>query len=57
MNERTDDLCGVELAQAIEQLICLAKAGNAPAIIALLDETIPGAAIRSTPPPDFNMIE
>ena len=57
MNERTDDLCGVELAQAIEQLICLAKAGNAPAIIALLDESIPGAAIRSTPPPDFNMIE
>ena len=38
MNERTDDLCGVELAQAIEQLICLAKAGNAPAIITLLDE-------------------
>lgn len=54
---RTEDLCGEALDQALGELIRLARAGDAPAIIGLLDEIIPGAAIRSTPPPDLNTID
>jgi FlaA1/EpsC-like NDP-sugar epimerase len=54
---RTEDLCSEALDQALGELIRLARAGDAPAIISLLDEIIPGAAIGSTPPPDLNTID
>jgi FlaA1/EpsC-like NDP-sugar epimerase len=54
---RSEDLCGEALTRALQELFRLANAGQAPAIIQLLDEIIPGAAIRSTPPPEINTID
>jgi FlaA1/EpsC-like NDP-sugar epimerase len=50
------ELRGEKLQQCIQELARLAGEGDSPAITALLDEVIPGAAIRSTPPPDLNTI-
>jgi FlaA1/EpsC-like NDP-sugar epimerase len=44
------------LSQAIEQLEHLARQGEVDTIIRVLDEVIPSAAIRSTPPPDITAI-
>jgi FlaA1/EpsC-like NDP-sugar epimerase len=44
------------LTQAIEQLERLARQGEAETIIRVLDEVIPSAAVRSTPPPDITSI-
>lgn len=52
--EASELLHGQALLNAINELIKLSREGDAPAIIALLDELIPGAAIRSTPPQDLN---
>ena len=41
------------LTKAIDQLDRLAKTGDVEAITSLLDEIVPGASIRSTPPPDL----
>jgi FlaA1/EpsC-like NDP-sugar epimerase len=50
-------LVGEMLEKAVEQLAVLAEAGKSADIIALLDELIPGAQVRSTPPPDMTAIE
>lgn len=42
-----------ELTKAIDQLEHLSQAGDVEAITRLLDEIVPGASIRSTPPPDL----
>lgn len=42
-----------QLADAVDELAYLAGEGETEAIFRLLDETIPGAAVRSTPPPDL----
>jgi len=42
-----------QLTKAIDQLDRLAKTGDVEAITSLLDEIVPGASIRSTPPPDL----
>jgi FlaA1/EpsC-like NDP-sugar epimerase len=57
LNGRAEDLRGEELTQAVDELARLARDGDAPAIITLLDELIPGAAIRSTPPPGIASVE
>ncbi len=44
------------LQKGIEELFRLARDGETSAILDLLDETIPGAAVRSTPPPDLTAI-
>lgn len=44
------------LAKAIEQLKHLSHQGEIETIIRLLDEIIPSAAVRSTPPPDMTSI-
>lgn len=41
------------LIKAIDQLEHLSQAGDVEAITRLLDEIVPGASIRSTPPPDL----
>jgi FlaA1/EpsC-like NDP-sugar epimerase len=41
------------LIKAIDQLERLSQAGDVEAITSLLDEIVPGASIRSTPPPDL----
>jgi FlaA1/EpsC-like NDP-sugar epimerase len=44
------------LSEAIEQLEHLARQGEVDTIIRVLDEVIPSAAVRSTPPPDMTSI-
>lgn len=44
------------LQQSIDELHHLAKEGETTAILNLLDETIPGAAVRATPPPNLTAI-
>lgn len=47
---------GSLLQQTVSDLIHLAREGDAEAIVQILDECIPGAAVRSTPPPDLTAI-
>jgi FlaA1/EpsC-like NDP-sugar epimerase len=49
-------LSGAELSQTVDELVHLAREGDPDSIIHLLDECIPGAAVRSTPPPDLTSI-
>jgi FlaA1/EpsC-like NDP-sugar epimerase len=44
------------LPQRVEELNRLARDGETTAILNLLDETIPGAAVRAAPPPDLTAI-
>jgi hypothetical protein len=41
----------------VDELVHLAKEGDTTAVTRLLDELIPGSAVRSTPPPEFTSIE
>lgn len=45
-----------ELNQIVDELIHLAREGDASAIISIMDECIPGAAVSSTPPPDLTSV-
>ncbi|MDH5507521.1 MAG: polysaccharide biosynthesis protein [Anaerolineae bacterium] len=49
-------LSGPALTSTVDELARLAQDGDPAAIVQMLDELIPGAAIRSTPPPDFKSI-
>lgn len=51
-----DLLSTAELRQTVNELSYLAGEGEVDAIIRILDETIPGAAIRSIPPPDLTSV-
>ncbi len=51
-----DILSGQTLSETITDLLHLAREGDASEIVHLLDESIPGAAVRSTPPPDMTAI-
>jgi FlaA1/EpsC-like NDP-sugar epimerase len=51
-----DILRGEILYHTIDEVSFLAEAGDSDAIIKLLDATIPGAAVRSLPPPDLTSI-
>lgn len=44
------------LNQTVNELEYLAREGDANAIVDLLDTIIPGAAVRSTPPPDMTSV-
>jgi len=44
------------LRQTVNELAFLADEGEVDAIIRVLDETIPGAAVRSVPPPDLTAV-
>ncbi len=52
-----DELCGDGLVKSVEELIRLAQEGDTKAVTRLLDELIPGSAIRSTPPPEMTSID
>jgi FlaA1/EpsC-like NDP-sugar epimerase len=54
---RADELLDQQLKDTVVELIRLAHAGDASAIIDLLDGVIPDAAIHSTPPPDLIAID
>ena len=51
------NLHGEELKARIDELLTLADKGKAEEIISLIDETIPGASLGSTPPPELLSIE
>jgi FlaA1/EpsC-like NDP-sugar epimerase len=52
----TDCLDGEALANTVEELIHLAQEGDPQSIVNLLDERVPGAAVRSVPPPDITSV-
>jgi FlaA1/EpsC-like NDP-sugar epimerase len=49
-------LTGESLRQTVDELIHLARDGNTEAILQILDGYIPGAAMRSAPPPDLTSV-
>jgi FlaA1/EpsC-like NDP-sugar epimerase len=51
-----DYFSGKLLQSTVDELIHLAREGDANSIVHLLDSFIPGAAIRSTPPPDLTSV-
>jgi len=51
-----DILSNQALSRAVNELAYLAGEGDVDGIIHLLDETIPGAAVRSVPPPDLTAV-
>ncbi len=52
-SKEDEEVDSQQLSKAIEQLEHLASQGETETIIRLLDEIIPSAAVRSTPPPDM----
>jgi len=48
---------GLPLKEAVKELLRLADEGDAQAVLRLLDELIPGSAIRVSPPPEMLSIE
>jgi FlaA1/EpsC-like NDP-sugar epimerase len=47
---------GARLSQTVEELHRLAQQGEREAILTVLDEVLPSAAVRSTPPPDVTSV-
>ena len=54
--EDEDFLGGQELRSSVNDLVHLAREGDTASIVRILDEFIPGAVVRSTPPPDLTSI-
>lgn len=52
-----DELQGEELRRAVNELGRLALEGDAPSIVRLLDDLIPGSEVRCTPPPELTSID
>jgi FlaA1/EpsC-like NDP-sugar epimerase len=55
-SKEDEEVHSQELVRAIEQLERLARQGEVETIIRVLDEVIPSAAVRATPPPDITSI-
>jgi len=55
-SQEDEEVDSQRLVKAIEQLEHLARQGEVDTIIRVLDEVIPSAAVRSTPPPDITSI-
>lgn len=54
--DTTEPLLGERLEKAVAELVELSRKGKQEEIIDLLDNFIPGAAVRSTPPPEITSI-
>lgn len=54
--EDEDIVGGEELHRTVNELIHLAREGDAASIVRIFDEFVPGAVVRSTPPPDLTSI-
>ena len=52
-----DTLTGDPLAQSVDEMLRLALDGDTEAVVSLMDELIPGSAVRSAPPPELTSIE
>jgi hypothetical protein len=44
------------LHRVVEELVHLAREGDIPSLVRVLDDCIPGASVRSEPPPDITSI-
>lgn len=55
-SKEDEEVDSQRLTAAIEQLERLSRQGEVETIIRVLDEVIPSAAVRSTPPPDITSI-
>jgi FlaA1/EpsC-like NDP-sugar epimerase len=51
-----DRLSGTELVNKVEELVLLAREGDSAAIVQVLCDYIPGAAVRSEPPPELTSV-
>jgi FlaA1/EpsC-like NDP-sugar epimerase len=51
-----DLLTGAALERTVDDLIHLGQEGDTTAILRILDECIPGSAVRSTPPPEITSL-
>lgn len=51
------NLSGEELREKVDHLLALADEGKTEEIVAFIDETLPGASLGSTPPPELLSIE
>ncbi len=49
-------LTGTALQDTVEELVHLAREGDQDGIIKILDQCIPGAVVRSAPPPDLTSV-
>lgn len=54
--DTTEPLLGERLDKTVDELIALSRSGKGDEIIDLLDSFIPGAAVRTTPPPEITSI-
>jgi FlaA1/EpsC-like NDP-sugar epimerase len=54
--EEDEDVDGQRLSSAVDDLYRLAQQNETDTIIRVLDEIIPSAAVRSTPPPDMTSV-
>ena len=55
--EGQDNLTGDQLAQSVDEMLRLAVDGDTEAVVSLMDDLIPGSAVRSSPPPELTSIE
>jgi len=51
--EGQEELCGENLNRVVQELVRLAQEGDTDTIMQMFDDLIPGAAVRSTPPPEY----
>jgi FlaA1/EpsC-like NDP-sugar epimerase len=54
--DTTEPLLGDRLNKMVDEVIELSRSGKSSEIIDLLDNFIPGAAVRATPPPEITSI-
>jgi FlaA1/EpsC-like NDP-sugar epimerase len=52
-----DDLRGADLKKSIDEIIRLAREGDHRAVLGMMDDVIPGASVRSQPPPELISID
>ena len=57
MYDDPTNLVGESLTARVDQLLTLSADGDAGGVIALMDETIPGSAVASTPPTELSSID
>ena len=54
--EADEEVDGVRLIHAVDELARLARDDETEALLRVLDEVVPGAAVRSAPPPDMTSL-
>jgi FlaA1/EpsC-like NDP-sugar epimerase len=52
-----EDMRGDALQKSINEIICLARDGDFSAVLGMMDDLIPGASVRSMPPPEMLSID